>query len=56
MNGVALLAFFYTDPGSGTLMLQLAIMAFSSVVFYFRKTWLRLFSRKDQKSDDTQRD
>ena len=51
-----LAVFLYADPGSGALMLQLAALAFSSVAFYFRKTWFRLFSRKSRKSDRVQTD
>ena len=51
-----LAAFLYADPGSGALMLQLGALAFSSVAFYFRKTWFRLFSRKSRKSDRVRTD
>ncbi len=44
----------YSDPGSGTLLLQLAGLAASSILFYFRKFWFRLFSRKNRKPE-TQR-
>ncbi len=50
------MALIYADPGSGVLMLQLAAVAVSSVLFYFRKAWFRLFSRRDHKPHNGQRD
>ena len=46
-------ALFYTDPGTGTLILQLLAAAFLGAVFYFRYFTKRVkgyFSRK--KTDD----
>lgn len=51
LNSNLLVAFMYADPGSGALMLQLAALAVSSVAFYFRKAWMKVFSRKADKSD-----
>jgi hypothetical protein len=48
------LAFLYTDPGTGTLVLQLLVGAFFGLLFYIRFFTRRarnLFSRK-QKSED----
>ena len=47
------LAFFYTDPGTGTLLLQLLAAAFLGLAFYFRYFTRRVkgyFSKK--KPDD----
>ena len=48
--------FLYTDPGTGTLVLQLLIAAFLGVFFYIRFFFKRvggLFSRK-KAAEDTQ--
>jgi hypothetical protein len=50
--------FLYTDPGTGTLILQLLIAAFFGVLFYLRYFVKRvggLFSRK-KVSEDTPAD
>ena len=47
--------FLYTDPGTGTLILQLLIAAFLGVFFYIRFFFKRVggfFSRK--KNEDSQ--
>ena len=47
--GFAFLLFLYTDPGTGTLILQLLIAAFLGVFFYIRFFFKRVggfFSRK----------
>lgn len=47
--GFTFLLFLYTDPGTGTLVLQLLIAAFLGVFFYIRFFFKRVggfFSRK----------
>jgi hypothetical protein len=53
------LAFFYTDPGTGALILQLLVAAFLGVAFYLRyftKRARNLFSRKRKDEDSLDAD
>jgi uncharacterized membrane-anchored protein len=53
------LAFFYTDPGTGALILQLLVAAFLGAVFYLRyftKRARNLFSRKRKDEDSLDAD
>ena len=36
---------FYTDPGSGIMLLQILFAFFASGAFYFRKYFYKLFGR-----------
>jgi hypothetical protein len=38
--------FFYTDPGSGVMLLQLLLATLAGAGFYFRSFFYRLFGRK----------
>lgn len=40
------LLFFYTDPGSGTMLLQLVLATIAGAGFYFRSFFYRFFSGK----------
>lgn len=54
MGAFSPLAFFYTDPGTGALVLQLLVAAFLGAVFYLRyftKRARNLFSRKRKDED-----
>ena len=46
--------FFYTDPGSGMMLLQVLLAFFASVLFYFRKFFYKLFGKN--KAAETQAD
>lgn len=37
--------FFYTDPGSGMLLLQILFAFFASFLFYFRKFFYKIFGK-----------
>ena len=54
------LLFFYTDPGSGTMLLQLLLATLAGAGFYFRSFFYRLFGgKKDAAADqvgDEERD
>jgi hypothetical protein len=53
------LAFFYTDPGTGALILQLLVAAFLGAIFYvryFTKRAQNLFSRKRKAEDSLDAD
>jgi len=41
-----LLLFFYTDPGSGVMLLQILLATIAGAGFYFRSFFYRLFGRK----------
>jgi O-antigen/teichoic acid export membrane protein len=52
---LSFLGLFYTDPGTGALILQLLVAAFLGAVFYLRyftKRARNLFSRKRQDEDN----
>jgi len=36
---------FYTDPGSGMMLLQILLAFFASGAFYFRKYFQKLFGK-----------
>jgi hypothetical protein len=40
------LLFFYTDPGSGAMLLQLLLATIAGAGFYFRSFFYRLFGGK----------
>ena len=40
------LLFFYTDPGSGAMLLQLLLATMAGAGFYFRSFFYRLFGQK----------
>lgn len=44
--------FFYTDPGSGTMLLQLLLATVAGAGFYFRSFFYRLFGAKKAASSD----
>ena len=44
--------FFYTDPGSGTMLLQLLLATVAGAGFYFRSFFYRLFGGKKTASVD----
>lgn len=44
--------FFYTDPGSGTMLLQLLLATVAGAGFYFRSFFYRLFGGKKAASAD----
>ena len=41
---------FYTDPGSGMMLLQVLFAFLASILFYFRKFFYKLFG-KDNAAD-----
>ena len=41
-----ILLFFYTDPGSGMMLLQLLLATIAGAGFYFRSFFYRLFGGK----------
>lgn len=45
------LLLFYTDPGSGMMLLQILLAFGASAMFYFRKYVYRLFGRTQEGSD-----
>jgi hypothetical protein len=48
--------FFYTDPGSGTMLLQLLLATVAGVGFYFRTFFYRLFGGRRISSADVSRE
>jgi hypothetical protein len=40
------LLLFYTDPGSGIMLLQILLAFFASGVFYFRKYFYKFFGKE----------
>ena len=44
--------FFYTDPGSGAMLLQLLLATIAGAGFYFRSFIYRLFGGKKTASAD----
>ena len=42
--------FFYTDPGSGAMLLQLLLAMIAGTTFYFRSFFYRLFGGKKSTS------
>jgi hypothetical protein len=44
------LLFFYTDPGSGAMLLQLVLAMIAGTGFYFRSFFYRLFGGKNSAS------
>jgi hypothetical protein len=44
--------FFYTDPGSGVMLLQLLLATAAGAVFYFRSFFFRLFGVKKTNSTE----
>lgn len=52
------IALFYTDPGSGALLLQLAAASLVGVLFYFRRLRTRitaLFTRSANSTESKQK-
>ena len=47
-----ILLFFYTDPGSGTMLLQLLLATIAGAGFYFRSFFYRLFGGKKTASPE----
>ena len=41
-------AYAYTDPGSGALLWQALVAGAFGLLFYARKFWYRLFSRRNE--------
>jgi hypothetical protein len=54
--GFTFMLFLYTDPGTGTLILQLLIAAFLGVFFYIRFFFKRVggFFSKKKRANDSQ--
>ena len=46
------LLLFYTDPGSGIMLLQVALATIAGVAFYFRSFFYRIFGGKKTASTD----
>ena len=46
------LLFFYTDPGSGAMLLQLLLATIAGAGFYFRSLFYRLFGGKKSASTE----
>jgi len=46
MTNWMILLFFYTDPGSGVMLLQLLLATIAGAGFYFRSFFFRLLGRK----------
>ena len=44
---------FYTDPGSGTMLLQLLLATLAGAGFYFRSFFYRLLGRKKGTADES---
>lgn len=42
--------FFYTDPGSGMMLLQLLLATLAGGFFYFRSFFFKLFGRRQDTS------
>lgn len=47
---------FYTDPGSGTMLLQLLLATIAGAGFYFRSFFYRLFGGKKTASAEVERE
>lgn len=47
-----ILLFFYTDPGSGTMLLQLLLATIAGAGFYFRSFFYRLFGGRKTASPE----
>ena len=47
-----ILLFFYTDPGSGMMLLQLLLATIAGAGFYFRSFFYRLFGSKKPASTE----
>jgi len=43
---------FYTDPGSGMMLLQMLLATVAGVSYYFRTAFFRLLGRKSGLSND----
>ncbi len=41
-----ILLLFYSDPGSGMMLLQILLAFFASCVYYFRKYFYKIFRRR----------
>lgn len=46
------LLFFYTDPGSGMMLLQLFLATMAGAGFYFRNFFYRIFGSKKTNSTE----
>jgi hypothetical protein len=49
-----ILFFFYTDPGSGMMLLQVLLATIAGAGFYFRSFFYRLFGRKKNVPTETE--